>query len=329
METKAVAYWVLLCCIMIVLMVGIGGFTRLTHSGLSITEWNPITGILPPLSKQEWIKEKSKYESTPEYKVFNHDISIKEFQIIYMIEYIHRLIARFTGLVFILPFIYFKLKKKLSRKTTALLCIVLLLGILQAFVGWYMVKSGLDITPHVSHYRLAFHFSLALIIFSLLLYQFLNYQIKPQKAIVYNTTICYLKVILIMVVIQMIFGAFVAGLNAGLIFNTFPLMEGNIIPSDLFFLKPLWLNCFENRVTVQFIHRMLAFLILILTAIVTLRNSTVKSLRVILLLIVIQVILGIATLLLKVQIAFAILHQVFSFILFASVLYSLCTLNKN
>lgn len=315
---------------MVILMVGIGGFTRLTKSGLSITEWKPVTGILLPLNDQDWIKEKSKYESTPEYKAFNYDISMKEFQVLYLIEYIHRLIGRLTGLIFILPFIYFILKNTIPKKVIIRLSIVLLLGILQAFAGWYMVKSGLDNTPHVSHYRLALHLLLALVIFALLLNQFFDYFIKPEqkKIKISNIGINSLKAILIVTIIQVIFGAFVAGLNAGLIYNTFPLMEGKIIPDDLFFLHPIWLNFFEHRVTVQFIHRMLAFLILILTIVLTIKNRNIKSLFIMLMCIIIQIILGVVTLLCQVPVPIAVLHQVFAFIFLASGLYSLHSLRK-
>lgn len=330
MEAKPVAIWLFLCCIMVILMVGIGGFTRLSKAGLSITEWKPITGTLPPLSGQDWLQEKLKYETTPEYKAFNYGMSMEEFQAIYLIEYVHRLVARLTGLVFVLPFIYFTLRRKISKKVVIRLFIALLFGALQAFAGWYMVKSGLVAKPHVSHYRLALHLLLALIIFALLSYQFFDYQIRPKqtKLKISSDTIYYTGMILALIVIQIIFGAFVAGLNAGLIYNTFPLMDGQIVPEDLFFLHPIWLNIFENRVTVQFIHRALALLILALVVILTVKNASVKPVYIMLLSVIIQIILGVVTLLLHIPIAIAIAHQVFSFILFGSGLYFLCYLRK-
>ncbi|OJH30303.1 Heme A synthase [Armadillidium vulgare] len=327
MEAKPVAIWLFLCSVMVILMVGIGGFTRLSKAGLSITEWKPITGTLPPLSEQDWLKEKSKYEATPEYKAFNYGMSMEEFRTIYLIEYIHRLIARLTGLVFILPFIYFTLKKTIPKKAVIRLSIALLFGILQAFAGWYMVKSGLVANPHVSHYKLALHLLLALVIFALLLYQFFDYQIKPRQTKLKVNT-CYIWIILIIVAVQIIFGAFVAGLNAGLIYNTFPLMDGHIIPEDLFYLQPTWLNIFENRATVQFVHRVLALLILVLTVVFTIKNANVKPAYIMLLSVIIQVILGVVTLLLHIPISIAIAHQMFSFILFGSGLYCLCYLRK-
>ncbi|MDX5495680.1 MAG: COX15/CtaA family protein [Wolbachia endosymbiont of Nomada marshamella] len=330
MESKPVAIWLFLCCIMVILMVGIGGFTRLSKAGLSITEWKPITGTLPPLSGQDWLQEKLKYETTPEYKAFNYGMSMEEFQAIYLIEYVHRLVARLTGLVFVLPFIYFTLRRKISKKVVIRLFVALLFGALQAFAGWYMVKSGLVTEPHVSHYRLALHLLLALIVFALLSYQFFDYQIRPKqtKLKISSETIYYTGMILALIVIQIIFGAFVAGLNAGLIYNTFPLMDGQIVPEDLFFLHPIWLNIFENRATVQFIHRALALLILALVVILTVKNASVKPVYIMLLSVIIQIILGVITLLLHIPIAIAIAHQVFSFILFGSSLYFLCYLRK-
>ncbi|MGL9732715.1 MAG: COX15/CtaA family protein [Wolbachia sp.] len=330
-QSKSVVIWLFLCSVMVILIVGIGGFTRLSKAGLSITEWKPITGILPPLSEKDWLQEKSKYETTPEYKIFNYEISMKEFRIIYFIEYIHRLVARLTGLIFILPFVYFILRKRITKKVEIRLSIALLFGALQAFAGWYMVKSGLIDEPHISHYRLTLHLLLALTIFALLSYQFFDYQIKAKqiKLKVSCNSIHYTRTILALIVIQITFGTFVAGLNAGLIYNTFPLMDGYIIPKDLFFLQPIWLNIFENKATVQFIHRVLALLILVLTVILTIKNSDVKPVYVILFSVLTQIILGVITLSLHIPIAIAITHQVFSFISFGSGLYFLCYLRKS
>jgi cytochrome c oxidase assembly protein subunit 15 len=330
-QSKSVVIWLFLCSVMVILMVGIGGFTRLSKAGLSITEWKPIAGALLPLSEQDWLQEKSKYEATPEYKALNYGMSMEEFRTIYLIEYVHRLVARLTGLVFILPFVYFILRKRITKKAVIRLSIALLFGALQALAGWYMVKSGLIAEPHISHYRLALHLLLALAIFALLSYQFFDYQIRPKqtKLKISGNTIHYTGTILALIVIQITFGAFVAGLNAGLIYNTFPLMNGYIIPEDLFFLQPTWLNIFENRATVQFIHRALALLILALTAILTIKNAGVKPVYVMLFSVLTQVILGVITLLLHIPIAIAIAHQVFSFILFGSGLYFLCYLRKS
>ncbi len=320
--------WLLICCFMVIVMVGIGGVTRLTRAGLSITEWKPVTGILPPLNKMSWMEEKIKYEATPEYKIYNYGISMAEFKVIYLIEYMHRLMARITGLIFILPLAYFTLKKQIANKALARLLIVLLLGTLQAFAGWYMVKSGLETVPYVSHYRLAFHLLLALIIFALLLYQFYDYKIQSPE-IKYRITsgsIYCINSISILLILQIILGAFVAGLNAGLIYNTFPLMDGTIIPDGLFFIQPIWLNFFENRVTVQFVHRLLALLILILAVILVIK---IPETKILLFLLIIQASLGVITLLLHRPIIIAVFHQVFSFLLFAANLYFLCYLKRS
>ncbi|WFW29886.1 MAG: COX15/CtaA family protein [Wolbachia endosymbiont of Menacanthus eurysternus] len=324
-QSKYISIWLFLCSIMVIFTVGIGGFTRLSKAGLSITEWNPITGILPPLNEQNWLQEKLKYEATPEHKIFNYGMNMKEFKTLYLIEYMHRLIARLTGLVFIVPFIYFILKRKIFKNTIIKLSITLLIGLLQSITGWYMVKSGLIIEPHVSHYKLALHLLLAFTIFTLLLTQFFDYELKKTEFSIKSnkSTINLVRTILVLIVIQTIFGAFVAGLNAGSIYNTFPLMNGHIIPSDLFFLEPVFLNIFENRTTIQFIHRMLALLILILIVILTIKNINVKTTYVVLFCTLTQITLGITTLLLHIPVTIAVVHQVFSFILFGSVLYFL------
>ncbi len=315
-----VATWLFLCCVMVIAMVCIGGVTRLTKSGLSITEWRPITGILLPLSENQWLLEKQKYQTTPEYKSLNYNISIAEFKKIYLIEYTHRLLARLTGLVFFIPFVYFLLKKKLPKTSIIRLLIVLTLGFTQGFAGWYMVKSGLIDHPHVSHYRLAIHLTLTLIIFSLLWLQFTNYIINPrQRREVNISSMVLLVLILGLTFIQIVFGAFVAGLNAGLIYNTFPLMD---ISQGLFFIQPKWLNIFENNITVQFIHRSLAFVIITLTLLLTIKNKNIKLFYMLLLCLIMQITLGVIALLLRVPMTFALAHQVFAFILYAVNLYT-------
>ncbi|WP_339045980.1 COX15/CtaA family protein [Candidatus Mesenet endosymbiont of Agriotes lineatus] len=324
MRKEPVAIWLFFCCIMIIVMIFIGGVTRLTKAGLSITEWKPITGILPPLNENQWLLEKEKYQKTPEYKIFNYNIDIEDFKKIYLIEYIHRLLARITGLVFCIPFIYFFIKKKLPKALIIKLSIIFTLGLVQGCAGWYMVKSGLVSQPHVSHYRLAMHLALTLIIFSMLWLAFVRYITgQKNKVEVSTSSIVLLILSLSLTFIQIIYGAFVAGLNAGLIYNTFPLMDNQIIPRDLFFMEPKWLNVFQNSVAVQFIHRNLAFIIIIIAIFVAVKNRRMKSLLILLLCFVVQATLGVITLLLKVPIIFASAHQVFAFISFAMNLYIL------
>ncbi|GHM58776.1 MAG: heme A synthase [Candidatus Mesenet longicola] len=324
MKKEPVAIWLFFCCIMIIVMIFIGGVTRLTKAGLSITEWKPITGILPPLNKNQWLLEKEKYQKTPEYKVFNYDIDMGDFKKIYLIEYIHRLFARITGLIFCIPFIYFLIKKKLPKTLVIKLSIIFILGLIQGCAGWYMVRSGLVNQPHVSHYRLAMHLVLTLMIFSMLWLEFVEYIIdQKNKVEVSISSTVLLILILSLTFIQIIYGAFVAGLNAGLIYNTFPLMDDQIIPQDLFFMEPKWLNIFQNSVAVQFIHRNLAFIIITFTILVVIKNKKVKPLLILLLCLIVQATLGVITLLLKVPMVFASAHQVFAFISFAMNLYVL------
>lgn len=324
MKKEPVVVWLLFCCIMIIVMVFIGGVTRLTKAGLSITEWNPITGVLPPFNENQWLLEKEKYQKTPEYKIFNYDIDIRDFKKIYLIEYIHRLFARITGLIFCIPFIYFFIKKKLPKTLIIKLSIIFILGLMQGYAGWYMVKSGLVSQPHVSHYRLAMHLTLTLMIFSMMWLEFVEYVTDQKKKVEVSTSSIVLLILtLSLTFIQIIYGAFVAGLNAGLIYNTFPLMDDQIIPYDLFFMQPKWINIFQNSVAVQFIHRSLAFVIITLVISIVIKNRKMNSLLVLLLCFIMQTTLGIITLLLKVPIVFASAHQMFAFILFAVNLYVL------
>ncbi|UWI83011.1 COX15/CtaA family protein [Wolbachia endosymbiont of Howardula sp.] len=377
MESKVLMIWLFLSSVMILLVVGIGGYTRLTRAGLSITEWKPITGIIPPLNQSDWVQERTKYEATPEYQRFNYDISMSEFRTLYLIEYLHRLIARIAGLFFIVPFIYFLLTRRIIRQQAIILLIVLLLGILQAFAGWYMVKSGLDSIPYVSQNRLAVHLLLALSIFTLLLYQCFNlhiniiqqntkmisqdiqqvyythyskpvckvsntikcylYMLLKPLLIVFNHSqviqsryrnICRITFIMMIILIQILFGSLVSGLHAGFLYNTFPLMDGYIIPEDILVLHPIWKNFFENKITVQFIHRILALFIIFLIIELTIKNMHNKAVYMILFFAIIQIILGISTLLLQIPITLAVAHQIFSFLLFASCIYFLCLLIK-
>ena len=212
-------------------MVSIGGFTRLTQSGLSITEWKPVTGILFPTNQNAWLKEMQKYKQTPEFKEYNSNITMSEFKKIYFIEYFHRLFGRITGFIFLIPFFYLIAQKKLKRHSVTRLTIVFLMGVAQGFLGWYMVKSGLAQTPSVSHYRLAAHLGMAGIILSFLCYELsLTIDIKQKKIPGKNLIVPFL----LLIWLQIILGGFVAGLKAGFIYNTFPLMAGNLVPEEIY-----------------------------------------------------------------------------------------------
>ena len=320
----SVKVWLCICCIGVLLMVLVGGITRLTHSGLSITEWNPIVGIFPPISGKAWIEEQAKYMATPEYKYLNSSITLEEFKKLYLIEYFHRLLGRVVGLIFLIPFLYFIYKKKLCKSLILHFVIVCFLIFLQGLMGWLMVKSGLVDHPHVSHYKLSMHLLLALLIFYLLWKQFLlsvvsrvTYSIKVNSMLIFY-------VITVLIVIQITFGSLVAGLNAGLSYKTIPFLAGKLMLEDLLFMKPWWHNIFDNSIMVQFIHELIATLILIVVA-MTLLILRLNFFPAYLLLacLVIQVVLGVLTFVYNVPIVIASLHQLTAFILFAISVYLL------
>ncbi|MGN7618662.1 MAG: COX15/CtaA family protein [Ehrlichia sp.] len=218
----SVKIWLCMCCIGVLLMVLIGGITRLTHSGLSITEWNPIIGVFPPMSDKVWLEEQAKYMTTPEYKYLNSSITLREFKKLYLIEYFHRLFGRVVGLIFLIPFLYFVYKKKLRKNLTWNFMIICLLILLQGLVGWIMVKSGLVDYPYVNHYKLSIHLLLALLIFYLLWKQFLLSVVFRITSNVRVNNIFIFYAITALIVIQITFGSLVAGLNAGLLYKTVP-----------------------------------------------------------------------------------------------------------
>ncbi|RZB12921.1 heme A synthase [Ehrlichia minasensis] len=314
----SVKVWLCICSIGILLMVFVGGITRLTHSGLSITEWNPVIGIFPPVSEKTWIVEKIKYMSTPEFKYLNFNITLQEFKKLYLIEYFHRLLGRIVGLIFLLPFLYFTYKKKLNKNLIMNFIIICFLILFQGVMGWLMVKSGLIDRPHVSHYKLTAHLLLALLIFYLLWQQFLSTVILSVTYNLKVNNILVFYIISILIVIQITFGSLVAGLNAGLLHKTVPFLEGRLMLEDLLFMKPLWSNIFDNPLTVQLIHEVIAVLILIVisTTLLILRLNFLPS-YLLLACLFIQLTFGVLTFIYNVPIALASLHQVTAFILFA------------
>ena len=314
----SVKIWLCVCCISVLLMVLVGGITRLTHSGLSITEWNPIIGIFPPSSEKTWVREKMKYMATPEFEYLNSNITLQEFKKLYLIEYFHRLLGRIVGLIFLIPFLYFTCKKKLNKNLIINFIIICLLILFQGVVGWLMVKSGLVDRPHVSHYKLTMHLLLALLIFYLLWRQFLlSVTSKITCSIKADGTLIF-SVISMLIVIQITFGSLVAGLNAGLLHKTIPFLEGKLMLEDLLLMKPLWYNIIDNPVTVQFMHEVMATLILVIivTTLLKLRLNFISA-YLLLICLFVQLTLGILTFIYNVPIVIASLHQVTAFILFA------------
>ncbi|MDX1950231.1 MAG: COX15/CtaA family protein [Rickettsiales bacterium] len=329
---KKIAIWLLISAFLVLAMVIVGGLTRLTESGLSIVYWKPIHGTIPPISDAEWNEEFSLYKSSPEYKIKTYSISLDEFKYIFWWEYAHRLLGRVVGLVFFLPLVYFLYRKEISFSESKKFFGIFLLGGIQGVLGWYMVQSGLIDNPNVSHFRLAAHLSMALLIFCLLLWYALTYLgFQKEK---HNIHIIKLNKIvnwvLVLLFIQIIYGAFLAGLDGGLIYNTWPSMNGEFLP-EYTFDKGL-ISVLENLSAIQFIHRWLAFavfgailLLLIKSKKASKKEFAPKKLRKIAnimhILVFVQIVLGIYTLLYQVPIITASAHQINSVLLLASVIY--------
>jgi cytochrome c oxidase assembly protein subunit 15 len=334
---KAIYRWLLTGCALIFVMVIIGGITRLTGSGLSIVRWDIVTGTLPPLNENAWNKSFDLYKQTPQFQKINFDFTLVDYKEIFWWEYIHRLIGRIIGVVFIVPFFYFLVKQQLSKKLIPKLIIIFLLGGAQGALGWYMVKSGLAYNPHVSHLRLAAHLLTAFLAFGYTYKTAL--EVRNENAYkgnenIYPGILRLSQGLFVLAVIQIMYGAFVAGLHAGLVYNTWPTMEGQWIPEGLFFTSPLWSDLIDNSTTVQFLHRLFAYLLTVGIVILFFRsrrqaNSNIKkSCGYLIIIVTIQLLLGILTLLTKVNIYFALIHQAGAFMLFAGFVYHLNALRN-
>ncbi|MAR40337.1 MAG: heme A synthase [Flavobacteriales bacterium] len=334
-ENKAVILWLISGCLLILLMVIIGGVTRLTHSGLSMVNWSLFMGAIPPLNEVQWQETFELYKQSPEFKKINFSYTLSDFKYIFFWEYLHRLMGRVLGLVFIIPFIYFLIKKKLSKKLILQSTVLFCLGALQGAIGWWMVKSGLVERPDVSHYRLAVHLTTAFLTCSFTFWVALPL-IITDKLKGNRTFFKYTTILFFLVLIQIIYGAFVAGLNAGIGFNTWPKMNGEWIPQAVYYLDPLWKNFIEAPYGVQFVHRILAVVIVSFVGFmwfkgkkIKLENNQISSLNIIISLVMFQAVLGILTLLLKVPISLALAHQLGAFFLLMSVVYSLFIFKKS
>lgn len=335
-DNKKVIYWLLTGCVLIFIMVIVGGITRLTHSGLSISNYKLISGIIPPLNEIEWQDAFNFYKQYPEYQKINKGMSIEDFKDIYFWEWIHRVIGRFIGLVFIIPFLYFLLKKQLSKPTIKKCIILLFMGGFQGFLGWFMVKSGLVDRPDVSHYRLAMHLTTAFLTFAYTLWVALDLIYPAQKVI----NISFRNLIRLgyaILVIQIIWGAFVAGLDAGWIHNHWPLMnDGKLIHETVTIEQnPVWKNFVEGKSGVQFIHRYLAYIVVIFIAIIAWKSTKLQrtllqrtGIQVMVALVILQFILGVLTLILQVPVWLGVTHQVVAFFLLASMTFTLHRFSK-
>jgi cytochrome c oxidase assembly protein subunit 15 len=314
---RQVAAWLMLCCAMIFAMVILGGATRLTGSGLSMVEWDPVFGVVPPLNQAQWEDIFTKYRKSPEYRKINIGMDLDGFKSIYWFEFTHRLLGRSIGTLFLLPFLYFLARRMLTPRLIPRLAFAFVLGGLQGLLGWYMVKSGLVDQPHVSQYRLTAHLSLALLIYCYLLWLLLDLLFPQQKSDTIQSGAKKASLfVFTLAATTIVSGGFVAGLKAGFAYNTFPKMGDQWLPPAGWILQPGWRNLFENIATVQFDHRLLATLTLIsvlwfwaYTRKRSLPATTRIGIDALLLVAIAQVSLGISTLLLHVPVALGVTHQ--------------------
>ena len=335
-DNKKVIYWLFTGCALIFIMVVVGGITRLTHSGLSIPDYKLISGTIPPINDQQWQEAFELYKQYPEYQKLNININLIEFKGIFFWEWLHRVIGRAIGLVFIIPFLYFLITRQLNKSTIKKTIILLILGGFQGFLGWYMVKSGLVDRPDVSHYRLAAHLTTAFATFSFTLWVALDL-IFPIKQTINKAYRNLIRISLIILFIQIIYGAFVAGLDAGFIHNHWPMMsEGKFMHETVLIEKtPVYKNFIEGRSGVQFVHRILAFIVVISVVIIYLKgkkiavsNHQLNGLNSLLVLVGLQSLLGVLTILLQVPLWLGIAHQIGAFLLLSSMTFTLHRFSK-
>src|SRR6267154_1010923 len=312
-----VRWWLIAVAALIAIMVLVGGATRLTESGLSIVEWKPVTGTLPPFSQEQWTQAFEAYKTIPQYRELNAGMSLAEFKTIFWWEWSHRLLGRVIGVVYLLPFLWFLWRGVLNAELKRRLWLIFGLGALQGAVGWWMVASGLTLRVEVSQYRLATHLVLALLIFAAIVWTLRRLAERPPSAIAARLRITSMA-LLVLTFVQLYLGALVAGLRAGKIYNTWPDIDGALIPSAsrLFFETPWWQNLFDNTLTVQFEHRMTAYALLALALLhavdaVAMRAGTavVRGAWWLVAAIALQATLGILTLRNQVPIDLALTHQ--------------------
>jgi cytochrome c oxidase assembly protein subunit 15 len=319
--------WLLALAMLVLLILSVGGATRLTGSGLSITEWQPIIGALPPLTEADWRQAFAKYQQIPQYERVNRGMDLEAFKVIYWWEWGHRLLGRLLGVVLIVPLAYFLVTRQITRSLMAKLACLLLLGALQGAAGWYMVHSGLSARVDVSPYRLALHLGLAMAIFGALIAMAFSDD-APRTRTAARRGAGSAALIVAVVFLQVLLGAFVAGLKAGLSHNTWPLMDGRLVPVGLGSIDPWYLNLFENAMTVQFDHRLVAYLLLLATLWHAWRvrrggRRVARSALLVIAAVLAQAGLGISTLLALVPVPLALAHQAAAAGLFAMVIWHL------
>ncbi|MEJ2113799.1 MAG: COX15/CtaA family protein [Flavobacteriaceae bacterium] len=335
-DNKKVVYWLATGCVLIFIMVIIGGITRLTHSGLSISNYKLISGTIPPMNEIEWHEAFELYKQYPEYQKLNNHFDLEDFKDIYFWEWLHRFIGRLIGIVFFIPFLYFIMTKQLSKSTIKKSLILLGLGAFQGFLGWYMVKSGLVDRPDVSHYRLAAHLTTAFITFAYTLWVILDI-IFPSKKGINISFRNLLRITLAIILLQIIYGAFVAGLDAGFIHNHWPMMsEGKFMHETVYIEQnPLFNNFIEGRSGVQFVHRILAYIVVFLIFIVWRKSRKINltsyqshGVNLLLIMVGLQFLLGVLTLILQVPVWLGIAHQIGAFILLSFITFTLHRFSK-
>ena len=335
-DNKTVVVWLITGCLLIFIMVVVGGITRLTHSGLSISNYKLISGTIPPMNQIEWEKAFDLYKQYPEYQKINSHFTIDDFKNIYFWEWLHRVIGRTIGIIFIIPFLYFIVKRKLNKETIKKCIILLLLGAFQGFLGWYMVKSGLVNRPDVSHYRLAAHLITAFITFAYTLWVALDLIFQKKNKIhprLRNT----IRLGFAILILQIFWGALVAGLDAGFVHNHWPLMnEGTLIHETVFIEQvPVWKNFIQGKSGVQFIHRYLAYAVLGFIAYIGYKTKSLSISRDqkigvnnLMFFVFAQFILGVFTLIFAVPVWLGITHQVFAFFLLGTMTFVLHRFSK-
>jgi heme a synthase len=321
---SALAFWLLVVAAMVFAIVVVGGITRLTESGLSITEWKPIRGIIPPLTEAQWQAEFAGYKAIPQYKAFNTSMTLAGFQQIYFWEYLHRLLARTIGLVMALVLLVFWWRRAIPDGFGWRMIVILLLGGLQGVIGWWMVASGLQYRTEVSHIRLAIHLLAALLIFSALVWTALDLRLEADDPGGRHARLPrHGAVVLALLALQIMFGAFTAGLRAGYAFAEWPTMGGSFFPEGVAFLAPAWRNLVDQPIVIQFVHRWLAWVVaagVLGLAIRAFRYRLNAAPAAVLIAVACQIALGIATLLSGVRIDIAVAHQAMAVLLLAATL---------
>jgi len=326
---RAVGWWLLGVALLVAAMVILGGLTRLTGSGLSITEWKPVTGVVPPLTGHAWQAEFANYQKIPQYRFENRGMALGEFKSIYWWEWAHRLLGRLVGAVFLLPFMGFAVMGAIPRREWPRMLVLFALGGLQGAVGWWMVQSGLEVSVSVSQYRLAIHLGVAIILLGALLWTAMEYLQPVSRAGAARKLTVFAWGIVALVYVQMLLGAIVAGLHGGLIYNTWPSMNGRLLPEDSFAAHPWWTNFLDNPALAQFDHRMVAYAVAMVSAVfwfgVRRSNAPIgvrATSNTLIALVLVQIALGILTLLNQAPLALAALHQATAVALLSAALWN-------